>query len=223
MVTLILHFLKGNCICRYQNLDQDLSPMTRQVLASQTLKEAFDEGQGSASLKTRYGPRLEVKSKDVKEETAVFTKEMMDTFRTQIHMSKRSALKTARFFKEVFSGKMETGMQEYVYDANTCLSDFFTVERCEFLAFDYEFDDGKPVSSKKTLQPVFRDIVYCTDVEGLIFFLKVMRVLDDDCIIKIGLDGGQGSLKLCLTIHSKKDEEEKSPQTKRKRRSALNR
>ena len=138
-------------------------------------------------------------------------------------MSKRSALKTARFFKEVFSGKMETGMQEYVYDANTCLSDFFTVERCEFLAFDYEFDDGKPVSSKKTLQSVFRDIVYCTDVEGLIFFLKVMRVLDDDCIIKIGLDGGQGSLKLCLTIHSKQDEEEKSPQMKRKRKSALNR
>ena len=201
--------------------------MTRQVLASQTLKEAFDESEGSASLKTRHGPRLEVKSKNVKEETAVFTKEMMDTFRTQIHMSKRSALKTARFFKEVFSGKMETGMQEYVYDANTCLSDFFTVERCEFLAFDYEFDDGKPVSSKKTLQSVFRDIVYCTDVEGLIFFLKVTRVLDDDdCIIKIGLDGGQGSLKLCLTIHSQKEEDEKrlkSPQMKRKRKSAIDR
>ena len=113
MVTLIMHFLKGNCICRYQNLYQDLSPMTRQVLASQTLKEAFDEGEGSASLKTRYGPRLEVKSKDVKEETAVFTKEMMDRFRTQIHMSKRNALKTARFFKEVFNGLKEVKNSSY--------------------------------------------------------------------------------------------------------------
>ena len=116
--------------------------MTRQVLASQTLKEAFDEGEGSASLKTRHGPRLEVKSKNVRVESAVFTTEMMDKFRAQIHMSKRTALKSARFFKEAFGGKLEPGMQEYVYDANTCLSDFFTVERLEFLAFDYEFDDG---------------------------------------------------------------------------------
>ena len=208
---------------RYENLMDDLSPMTRQVLASEILKEQFqNDGQESATLKCRHGPRLEVRSKNVKDETAVFTTEKMDKFRSQIHMSKRNALKTARFFKEVFNGEMETGMQEYVYDANTCLSDFFTVERCEFLAFDYEFNDGKPVSSKKTLQPVFRDIVYCTDVEGLIFFLKVTRVLDDDCIVKIGLDGGQGSLKLCLTIHSRKDEE-KSPPSKRKRKSALKR
>ena len=184
--------------------------MTRQVLASETLKEQFNEGQESVSLKTRHGPRLEVRGKNVKVESAVFTKEMMDKFRAQIHMSKRSALKTARFFKEVFDGKMEVGMQEYVYDANTCLSDFFAAKRVEFVAFDYEFDDGKPISSKKTLQPVFRDIVYCTDVEGLIFFLKLERALDDDAIIKIGIDGGQGSLKLCLTIHSQKEEDDVS-------------
>ena len=199
--------------------------MTRQVLASQTLKELFNEGQESVSLKTRHGPKLVVQGKNVKPQSAVFTKDMMDKFRTQIHMSKRNALKTARFFKEVYDGKMEVGMQEYVYDSNTCLSDFFAVKRLEFLAFDYEFDDGKP-SSKKTLQKVFRDVVYCTDVEGLIFFLKLERALDDDSIIKIGIDGGQGSLKLCLTIHSQKDEDEKrlnSPKMKRKRKSALHR
>ena len=115
-------------------------------------------------------------------------------------------------------------MQEYVYDANTCLSDFFTVERLEFLAFDYEYDDGKPISTKKTLQTVVRDIVYCNDVEGLIFFLKLERALDDDAIIKIGIDGGQGSLKVCLTIHSQKDEDEKRLKSPEKRRkSAFNR
>ena len=83
------------------------------------------------------------------------------------------------------------------------------MERLEFLAFDYEFDDGVPISKKKTLQPVYRDVVYCTDVEGLIFFLKISRLLDDDAIVKIGIDGGQGSLKICLTIHSQKEEDEK--------------
>ena len=200
-----------------------MSPNTRQVLASEIIKEAFKEGEEEvASLKTRYGPRLEVHGKNVQVEKAVFTTDMMDKFRAQIHMSKRNAIKTARFFKEVFDGKMESGMQEYVFNANTCLSDFFAVKKVEFVAFDYDYDDGKPISSKKTLKPVFRDIVYCTDVEGLIFFLKLERALDDDAIIKIGLDGGQGSLKLCLTIHSKKDEDEKSPQTKRKRKSAPN-
>ena len=213
---------------RQENIRENFSPETRQMLASETLKEEFSKAREAGqeeviSLKTRHGPRLEVKSKNVQLESAVFTTEMMDKFRSQIHMSKRNALKSARFFKEVFNGKMETGMQEYVYNANTCLSDFFAVKRVEFVEFDYEYDDGKPISSKKTLQPVFRDIVYCTDVEGLIFFLKLERALDDDAIIKIGIDGGQGSLKLCLTIHSQKDENEKSPQTKRKRKSALNR
>ena len=214
---------------RQENLREDLSPMTRQMLASETLKEEFNKAKEAGqeevvSLKTRHGPRLEVKSKNVRVESAVFTTEMMDKFRAQIHMSKRTALKSARFFKEAFGGKLEPGMQEYVYDANTCLSDFFTVERMEFLAFDYEYDDGKPISTKKTLQTVVRDIVYCNDVEGLIFFLKLERALDDDAIIKIGIDGGQGSLKVCLTIHSQKDEDEKRLKSPEKRRkSAFNR
>ena len=74
------------------------------------------------------------------------------------------------------------------------------------------------------MQTVVRDIVYCNDVEGLIFFLKLERALDDDAIIKIGIDGGQGSLKVCLTIHSQKDEDEKRLKSPEKRRkSAFNR
>ena len=85
---------------RYENLMDDLSPMTRQVLASEILKEQFqNDGQESATLKCRHGPRLEVRSKNVKDETAVFTTEKMDKFRSQIHMSKRNALKTARFLR----------------------------------------------------------------------------------------------------------------------------
>ncbi|XP_055542772.1 uncharacterized protein LOC129728360 [Wyeomyia smithii] len=48
-------------------------------------------------------------------------------------------------------------------------------------------------------------IVVCKTVNGLVDYVKARRNVDS-CRIKIGIDGGQGSLKICLNVEESSDE-----------------
>ena len=114
-------------------------------------------------------------------------------------------------------------MQEYIFKEDTVISDFFEVQEVEFLGYNTNPDDSVPVSSKKTLTNVKRNIVFCNNLEALLIFLKKERELGDNSIVKIGLDGGRGSIKVMLTIHEpdEKNDVRKSPQRKKKRKTRL--
>ena len=111
-------------------------------------------------------------------------------------------------------------MQEYIFKEDTEISDFFDVQEMEFLGYDNNPDDSVPASTKKVLTTVKRNIVFCNDLEALVIFLKKERHLGDDSVIKIGIDGGRGSIKVMLTVHdpNEKKDAQKSPRSPQRKK-----
>ncbi|CAH0563173.1 unnamed protein product [Brassicogethes aeneus] len=50
-------------------------------------------------------------------------------------------------------------------------------------------------------------LVYCSDISGLLAHILNIRDLNDDFHVKIGIDSGGGSLKVCLTVMPENDPE----------------
>lgn len=74
---------------------------------------------------------------------------------------------------------------------------FFHVQRLEMASYK---------GNRKVVE--HRSVVMCTSIQGLIQYIKARRNADES-ILKIGIDGGQGSLKIVLNI------EERDRQTKK--------
>ena len=168
------------------------SPKTRDMFTTKHLKEKFEEAkeagkEGLVSLASRFGPPLEIKAKNAKENSIILTKEMLDQFRLQMDVSKTKALKASRFFKRVTGAKLEPYLQEYVMSSETCLTDFFETRNLEWTIYEKDPDDTQPRSRQKLLlKKVIREAVICSDVDGLKFFLLMQRYLDENSITKIG-------------------------------------
>ena len=87
---------------------------------------------------------------------------------------------------------VESGLAEALVESNNLLEDLFTAEEVKVV-------NKKDEEELKTL-------VYCTDVGQLVFRLLEHRGLDEDTAdIKIGLDGGGGSLKFTISIMDKEE------------------
>ena len=129
-------------------------------------------------------------------------------------------------------------MQEYIFKEDTVISDFFDVQETNLLGYDHDQnpEDSEPTTSaKKILTTVKRNVVYCNNLEALLIFLKKERQLGDNSVVKIGIDGGRGSIKVMLTIHDPNEKDSrkspkssllsspKSPRKKRRKQKALSR
>ena len=91
---------------------------------------------------------------------------------------------------------VQSGLAEALVESNNLLEDLFTSEEIHVV-------NKKDEEELKTL-------VYCNDVSQLVIRLLEHRGLDESTAdIKLGLDGGQGSLKVTLSIMDK-DERMKS-------------
>ena len=85
---------------------------------------------------------------------------------------------------------VQPGLSEALVKSNNLLDDLFTSE-------EIHVENKKGEMEKKTL-------IYCNDVCTLVIRLLEHRELDESNIdIKYGLDGGQGSLKVTLSIMEK--------------------
>ena len=166
---------------RFENVKNSLTPKTSLMLAKDIIAEEFqkalDKGDEKfASLTSKHGPPLKIKAHDVKDKTFIITEEMVNKLRLNLNISKTKAYEAGRMFKEYTGGKLEKGLKAFIFNSETCLSDFFKVTEMEFMAYN-------PL---KMLVPVKRQTVQCIDVEGLVFFLKMERLLPDEAITKIG-------------------------------------
>ena len=85
---------------------------------------------------------------------------------------------------------VQSGLAEALVESNNRLEDLFTAEEIHVV-------NKKDEEELKTL-------VYCNDVSQLVIRLLQHRGLDQSTAdIKLGLDGGQGSLKVTLSIMDK--------------------
>ena len=198
---------------RMERLRQIVSPRTQVMLAKEVVKEKLAEakqkGEDVISFIGQHGRPLMVPIAGKKR--AVITREIMAKYRAQFGISKTKAYAQAQFFKEVTMSKLEHHLKDWIFKADTRISDFFETKTLDMLGYDIELgDDSKPIGSqKKCLHPVKREVLFCNDVPALVLFLMQERLLnEDDVIIKIGLDGGRGFIKVCLSVHDPKEDQE---------------
>ncbi|XP_065684973.1 uncharacterized protein LOC124807737 isoform X1 [Hydra vulgaris] len=74
------------------------------------------------------------------------------------------------------------------------LDDYYATEKVEFTA-------KKKVGNKNILHTVIKDLVYVKDSKSLVEHICTVRGLAiDKVIIRVGIDGGQGSLKFVMNV-----------------------
>lgn len=97
-------------------------------------------------------------------------------------------LKLAKHMRQNGRQIIQPGLKSAISNMLSELEDFFSVMKCDMTSCK-----GKSFAIEN------RSVVMCTSVEGLIEYVKARRNAGE-IICKIGIDGGQGSLKIIMTI-----------------------
>ena len=102
---------------------------------------------------------------------------------------------------------IESGMKRKLRTKNCQLSDYFEKKVCNFVEVN---------KKEKTKNNFTQNVVVCNDLNGLIDKLILERGVDEkNMLIRIGLDGGGGFMKICLSIF---ESESKPPPAIKKRK-----
>lgn len=115
------------------------------------------------------------------------------TIRLDLNLTDRTTLKLNKHIRSAAGPKaVQTGMKKEMTENNHRLDSFFRIKLIDFVKID------KGVIVEKTP----RYAVLCSDVDSFIDYLKSGRDYDDNdnVLVKIGIDGGGGFLKVCLNI-----------------------
>ena len=115
----------------------------------------------------------------------------MSVIQQDLNLSTRETLTLASDIRKASNSRriIEPGLKEKLFDKYHSLDDFFML--CSNATFFLS-----PSSQEKITKPV----VYCNDLTALIAHVKCQRGLDDDCFVRIGIDGGGGFIKVCVSI-----------------------
>lgn len=93
---------------------------------------------------------------------------------------------------------VEANSSKRVKEWSRALDEFYTVEKVEFTTMKKTF------GVKNMEHTVLKDLVYVKDPESLIDHVCTSRGLElNKIIVRIGIDGGQGSLKVIMNVFDK--------------------
>ena len=128
-----------------------------------------------------------------KPDPLLINSELMARLQKKLHCSERAVLKTAREFK-AGGVKFEPHIREDLEKLSHCLDEFYTVEKLEFI-------EKKQVKKKSVSNNVMLDLVYLKDPVTFIEHVIKERGLDKEkVLVRVGLDGGQGTFKVVASI-----------------------
>ena len=194
-----------NRTARRQNIVgflRNLSDTTLATAVGTGLKEVAsrqgisNEG-GSIALQSGLGGKapLPVQLGQTKKHR-VLTSEDIITIKKKLGLSNLKAKVLAQELRVATRdrGAVESDLATSLVKSNHYLEDLFTMETVQVTG-KASGKDGKDVEMEEKV------LVYCTDVDELVLRLIVRRELDEESMtVKVGLDGGQGSLKIGMSI-----------------------
>ena len=119
--------------------------------------------------------------------------ELMARLQKKLRLPEQAILKLAREFK-AGGVKFEPHIREDLQKLSHCLDEFYTVEKLEFI-------EKKQVKKKSVTSTVMLDLVYVKDPVAFIDHVIKKRGLNrKKVLVRLGLDGGQGSFKVVASI-----------------------
>ena len=101
-------------------------------------------------------------------------------------------------------------LKDHMIERNKKLVDHFTfknVEQTEYVTIAEDEDVDKKKKRKKEIQKVDIPVVFAKDVEDLASLIMTERGLTPETsLVQVGIDDGQGLLKVMLSIKEKNDD-----------------
>ena len=193
-----------------QNYKEDISPRSKEHIASSVLKEKFAEaaslGSKVVSLSHGQGPPLKVQaavgSGSVRRELQFgpVSTDTLLSMKEQLNLSKTQTEAVGKVLRHGSSSKktVQSGLREVLYSKGKTVSDHFKGETKTFL-----FQQGQ------SSQEVSRHVVLCNSLPNFLTHVCLLRERPGTRHeIKLGVDGGGGSLKICANIEVSQEKEQ---------------
>lgn len=121
----------------------------------------------------------------------ISAKDML-TMKTTFNFSQNKTVGIARFFRKATRKRklIEPNLKQYLKAAIHSVDEFFEVK-------EFEFSNTK---AGKT-STVKKEVIFCKNLSGFLEYVKNKREVSHSHL-KFGIDGGGGSLKICLSLQS---------------------
>jgi hypothetical protein len=179
---------------RLANIDNVFSPRTKDHITSSTLRQKLQEAQRSSVTLATGGAPMTVSVGGGARRKLDFSlpHSSMIQMQSALNLSDRQTLEAAKIVREGIGSKtaVQSNLKPALSIHGRSLESFFS---CETLTFTCRQEQGKSEQIK-------RPTVLCSDVSLLVQFICEKRATSDNVFKKIGLDGGGGSLKVCLNL-----------------------
>ena len=165
------------------------------LLASQTLRSMVSDS-GSSSVKVRAhtgGHPLSLTVGKSGEGPVQMSVNQAKTIQLEANLSDKQVNTVFKNLRLQFGRKaVEPGLREVLVEEKTRLDCFFSADNMRF--------------SDNEGNTIIRPFVYCSDIVGFVRELARLRGFSaSDLVLKIGIDGGKGFLKMILTLYDPSD------------------
>ena len=191
---------KCNHTSKFQNIMGALNSddgLLKEQVAAACLRDLSVNGGGDIPLSNNHG-KPTIASITVKKSRSVnrFTCKDLVKIQTDIQLSDNNLVSFVSQIRATFGRKsVEPHLKEYLVELNSYLKPYFTSS-----TITMEYNESLDDKSKKLVH-VERPVYYCKDVDVFVKLLINYRSLNPhETLVKIGLDGGGGSLKITLNI-----------------------
>lgn len=120
---------------------------------------------------------------------------------TNCNLSSRKVLSIASDLRVATDNRklFESGLKENLTTLNRSLDSFFEVKKVDVIS-----------AKGKKSEVITKNLVFCNDVQNLIKHITTQRNVSGNVHLKIGIDGGGGFLKICVSILSEQSESDTS-------------
>lgn len=181
--------------------------MSEQLASAVLLKKQASTATTSSNvlnLATSTGRpiRVEVSPPSPSTSSKILTTNDLSNIQVSMNLSTNATLKLSGLLRNSTNNRkcIEPDSKAKLAQINHSLDLFFGVTSMEFVTLD---------GNKAVCQQSEKVVIYCTDLDGLVSRIIEKRgyEFESDLIYKIGVDGGGGFFKLCLTISDADDEE----------------
>ena len=186
---------KCNMNKKYHNVKQLLSPKSHEVVTSsfiqQNTKLRGVVTSDKMSIKTPGRPLNVAISgiKKLKKDNSQISNKTLLDMQVRRNLSDNSIMGIASDLRQG-GGDVEPRFERELFNRGKLLSDFFESKEIPWV---YKEKDSDVVIN------VTRQSILCKDVKGLVDYICQKRKLAD-ALFRVGIDGGQGFLKVCLNI-----------------------
>lgn len=172
---------------------------TAEQVVSKTLKDFKVINNSDSLTLSTGGPKLNVNIGKSKAQKQISSTSMFDIKR-DLDLSE-SAIDTIlkHIRKDLGRSGVEACTSQSVKAKSHSLSEFYTSEKLEF-------EETVKVANKKFVKHVHKDLIYVKDPTEFVNHVCDERNINiHDAVVRIGIDGGQGSLKVIINIFDPSD------------------